>query len=144
MLDGGSIGSILKAWKKFVHAVKSFIVFLPWLSVKSTVAKSVFTNTAKFPFGIKVLKEFICRLKVNSRKVSDTLLTRNSKRDIKLRNLLKRDRESAQILNLLAKEHLGIGTLNGVETMLDMGLLTHGYIGITDMRLPVRIGNKVY
>lgn len=144
-LRGGSIADTITIWLRNVLVVSRLLrLGLAKNNAKGIVLKNVFTNIVRFLFGIRESKVYIYRLRQSSRKGYTIPQPLNLERDTNHLTQFKKDKESAQVLNLLVRKHLETETLNGVEMMLDMGLLTRGYIGIMDMRLPVKTGSKIY
>lgn len=91
-VDGGSIAVIITAWKLSVRAALQHLFLHGRKGERNIAQKNVFINTVRFLFGIKVLKVFTYRQRLNLRKVSTILLIQNSKKVIDLCTQLRRGR----------------------------------------------------
>lgn len=100
-VDGGSMGSKLQVWLR---------------------------HQASF-LGIRDSREFTYHLLPSLKWAFIAHLLQSLRKEISPRNQYEKDKDLAKLLNSLAKPHWERKTINGLELMLAMGVLTPGFTG---------------
>lgn len=140
-VQAGSIGGSMGVCKSHAPATKNSGA-LHMLSVgRNTVLRRAFTSSERFPFGIKVLKEFTYHQIVNLKRVlSLGILGLLCLKSSKNTGLMSRVANTiAQIQSSLLVGLRGVSTQNGRQTKSDISVPTHGYKEITDEQTNARI-----